>query len=420
MAMSKSEAVVTSGSESVLKPGSLSVKRFLNYLKGDRVIWIITLLMLAFSLVTVFSFVPVLVKVEGGTPFKYLFKHFIYILISFAAMFWIHRQDSKYFSQVSKFALILGIGLLLLTLLLPNEVNNAKRWIRVPFIGLTFQASDFAKLALVVYLSKQLVKRKDQFKDWKEGFVPIVLPIVIVCGLIVKDNFSTAGIVFMLAIGLLFLGRFPFSRIMAIFAMAIGGLFLIVLIHKAVPDLNLLPRYTTWENRILNRMDTESNVVDNAQAVNAQLAIYNGKIFGQGVGDGKLKEYLPEAYADFYYSSFVEEFGSLSAIVLTMAYLILLFRIFRIGLKAENLFETYFCIGIGMLLITQASVNMLVCTGVFPVTGQNMPLLAMGGSAMIMTCMAIGMVQSIAAKQEKGTPKTKEESGDNELINEDE
>lgn len=418
--MSNSEAVVTSGSEAVLKPGSLSVKRFLNYLKGDRVIWIITLLMLAFSLVTVFSFVPVLVKVEGGTPFKYLFKHFIYILISFAAMFWIHRQDPKYFSQVSKFALILGVGLLLLTLLLPNEVNNAKRWIRVPFIGLTFQASDFAKLALIVYLARQLVKRKDQFKDWREGFVPIVLPIVVVCGLIVKDNFSTAGIVFMLAIGLLFLGRFPFSRIMAIFGMAIGGLFLIVLIHKAVPDLNLLPRYTTWENRILNRMDTESNVVDNAQAVNAQLAIYNGKIFGQGVGDGKLKEYLPEAYADFYYSSFVEEFGSLSAIVLTMAYLILLFRIFRIGLKAENLFETYFCIGIGMLLITQASVNMLVCTGVFPVTGQNMPLLAMGGSAMIMTCMAIGMVQSIATKQEKGTKKTKEESGDNQLINEDE
>lgn len=418
--MSNSETVVTSGSETMLKPGSLSVKRFLNYLKGDRVIWIITLLMLAFSLVTVFSFVPVLVKVEGGTPFKYLFKHFIYILISFAAMFWVHRQDPKYFSQVSKFALILGIGLLLLTLLLPNEVNNAKRWIRVPFIGLTFQASDFAKLALIIYLSRQLVKRKDQFKDWKEGFVPIVLPIVLVCGLIVKDNFSTAGIVFMLAIGLLFLGRFPFSRILAIFGMAIGGLFLIVLLHKAVPDLNLLPRYTTWENRILNRMDTESNVVDNAQAVNAQLAIYNGKIFGQGVGDGKLKEYLPEAYADFYYSSFVEEFGSLSAIVLTMAYLILLFRIFRIGLKAENLFETYFCIGIGMLLITQASVNMLVCTGVFPVTGQNMPLLAMGGSAMIMTCMAIGMVQSIAAKQEKGTKKTEEESGDNQLINEDE
>jgi cell division protein FtsW len=357
------------------------------------------------------------VKVEGGTPFKYLFKHFIYVLMSFAAMFWMHKQDPKYFSQISKFAFILGIGLLLLTLILPNEVNNAKRWIRVPFIGLTFQASDFAKLALILYLSRQLVKRKDKFLDWKEGFFPIVVPIVVVCGLIVKDNFSTAGIVFMLSIALLFLGRFPFSRIMAIFGLAIGGLFLIVLVHKALPDLNILPRYTTWENRIMNRMDTESNVVDNAQAVNAQLAIYNGKLFGQGVGDGKLKEYLPEAYADFYYSSFVEEFGSISAVILSLMYLILLFRIIRIGLKAENLFDTYFSIGIGMLLMTQASVNMLVCTGIFPVTGQNMPLLAMGGSAMIMTCVSIGMIQSIAVKQEKKTEKTVTENTDNELIN---
>lgn len=394
------------------------MKEYLKYLKGDRVIWIITLLMLAFSLVTVFSFVPVLVKVEGGTPFKYLFKHFIYVLMSFAAMFWIHKQDPKYFSQISKFIFILGVALLLLTLILPNEVNNAKRWIRVPFIGLTFQASDFAKIGLIMYLSRQLVKRKDKFLDYKEGFVPIVLPIVAVCGLVVKDNFSTAAIIFMLSLVILFVGKFPWSRIFAIFGLAIGGLFLIVTTHKLLPELNILPRYTTWENRILNRIDTESNVVENAQAVNAQLAIYNGKILGQGVGDGKLKEYLPEAYADFYFSSFVEEFGSLSAILLAMAYLILLFRIIRIGLKSDQLFETYLCIGIGILLLTQASVNMLVCTGIFPVTGQNMPLLAMGGSAMIMTCMSIGMIQSIAAKQEKAEKKAIADNLDNEIINE--
>lgn len=394
------------------------MKEYLKYLKGDRVIWIITLLMLAFSLVTVFSFVPVLVKVEGGTPFKYLFKHFIYVLMSFAAMFWIHKQDPKYFSQISKFVFILGICLLVLTLILPNEVNNAKRWIRVPFIGLTFQASDFAKIGLIMYLSRQLVKRKDKFLDYKEGFVPIVLPIVAVCGLVVKDNFSTAAIIFMLSLVILFVGKFPWSRIFAIFGLAIGGLFLIVTTHKLLPELNILPRYTTWENRILNRIDTESNVVENAQAVNAQLAIYNGKILGQGVGDGKLKEYLPEAYADFYFSSFVEEFGSLSAILLAMAYLILLFRIIRIGLKSDQLFETYLCIGIGILLLTQASVNMLVCTGIFPVTGQNMPLLAMGGSAMIMTCMSIGMIQSIAAKQEKAEKKAIADNLDNEIINE--
>lgn len=395
-------------SEKVMLP-NFSIKGLLNYLKGDKVIWIITILMLAFSLVTVFSFVPILVKVEGGSPFRYLFKHFTYILLSFVAMFWVHQKDPKYFSQISKFTLIVGVGLLVLTLLMPNEVNNAKRWIRVPFIGLTFQASDFAKVALIMYLSRQLVKKKDIFKNWKEGFVPIVLPIFIVCGLIFKDNFSTSGIIFVLSLTLLFVGRFPFSRIIAAIGIIVGLFAIVVLVHKALPDVNILPRYSTWENRILNRMDTENNVAENAQAVNAQLAIYNGGFLGQGVGDGKLKVYLPEAYADFYYSSFVEEFGFISAIILVFLYLILLYRIFKIGINAKTLFETYFCLGIGMLLLTQASVNMLVCTGIFPVTGQNMPLLAMGGSAMIVTCVSIGMIQSIAAKQSKAASSSKNE-----------
>ncbi|MCO5258762.1 MAG: FtsW/RodA/SpoVE family cell cycle protein [Crocinitomicaceae bacterium] len=394
--------------DEVITPSTIfSTRRLLNLLEGDRVIWIITLILLAFSLLTVFSFVPILVKVEGGTPFRYLFKHFIYILISLVVMFWVHKRDPKYFSQISKFVFIVGIGLLFLTLLMPGEVNNAKRWIKVPFIGLTFQASDFAKVALLMYLSRLLVKKKDVFMNWKEGFVPIVLPIFLVCALIFKDNFSTAAIVFMLSIILLFVGKFPFSRIFSIFGVVFGAVFLVVIIHKALPELNILPRYTTWENRILNKVDTEKNVAENAQVVNAQLAIYNGGIFGQGVGDGKLKEYLPEAYADFYYSSFVEEFGFLSAIGLAFIYMVLLFRILSIGLKAETLFETYLCVGIGILFLTQASVNMLVCTGVFPVTGQNMPLLAMGGSAMIVTCISLGMIQSIAAKQSKNKATSK-------------
>ena len=139
--------------------------------------------------------------------------------------------------------------------------------------------------------------------------------------------------------------------------------------------------------------------MSNSQSLNAELAIHNGSILGQGVGDGKLKEDIPEAYADFYYASFVEEFGLVSAVFLILLYMILLYRIIRIALRSEKLFETYVCLGIGILILTQASINMLVCTGVFPVTGQNMPLLAMGGSALIMTCVAIGVVQSIAKTQ---------------------
>jgi cell division protein FtsW len=364
------------------------MKHYLTYLKGDGVIWIITLLMLSFSLVSVYSFVPILVKIEGGTPFKYLFKHFVYVVIGFGLMYWIHKRDPKYIEQLSKFGYVIGIGLLLFTLFFGTKVNDAGRWIKIPFIGLTFQSSDFAKLALMIYLARLLSKKQAQLNDWKEGFRPLMIPILIVCGLILKDNFSTSFLLFGISILLLFIGKVPVSKIL----ISIGAIILLgamaVALHKAVPELNIFPRMQTWENRIFNKLENDTDVKSNAQALNARYAIHKGKIFGQGVGDGELKEYIPEAYADFYYSSFVEEFGLISAVFLILLYLILLYRIIRIGLTSDRLFETFSCIGIGILLITQAAVNMLVCTGISPVTGQNMPLLAMGGSALIVQSIA--------------------------------
>lgn len=372
------------------------MREYLKYLKGDGVIWIISLIMLGFSLVSVYSFVPILVKIEGGTPFKYLFKHFMYVIIGLGVMYWIHKRDPKYISQLSKFGYFVGIALLLFTLFFGTKVNDAGRWIKIPFIGLTFQSSDFAKLALIIYLSRILSKKQEQLDSWKEGFRPLIFPVLIVCGLILKDNFSTSFLLFAISLTLLFIGKVPLSKIFLTLAGIVMVGILAVGLHKAVPELNLFPRMETWENRIFNKLDNDNDVKSNAQAMNARYAIHNGQIFGQGVGDGELKEYIPEAYADFYYSSFVEEFGLVSAVFLILLYVILLYRIIRIGLSSDRLFETFACIGIGILLLTQASVNMLVCTGVFPVTGQNMPLLAMGGSALIMTCVAIGIVQSIA------------------------
>ena len=380
------------------------MRAYLKYLKGDPVIWMISILMLSFSLVTVYSFVPILVKIEGGAPFYYLFKHLMYVFIGFFSMYVIHRIYSKYVYQISKFAYYLAIGLLIFTMFFGVNVNGADRWIRIPFIGLTFQSSDFAKLALILYLSRLLVKKENKLDNWKEGFWPLLLPIIVICGLIFKDNLSTAVMLFVLSFILLFIGKMPWLKLSSIIA---GGLVLVLLaitIHKAFPDLNLLPRYDTWEKRI-DRKTTpnQSSISENAQSNNAELAIFNGSIIGQGVGDGRLKEYLPEAYADFYYASFVEEFGSLSAFVLIFLYLVLLLRIIKIALKTDSLFESYACLGIGIHLLSQATINMLVCTGFLPVTGQNMPFLAMGGSALIMACISIGIVQSIAHKSMKGS-----------------
>ena len=371
------------------------MREYLKYLKGDSVIWIIAILMLAFSLVTVYSFVPILIKIEGGSPFKYLYKHFIYVVLAFFSMYWMHMRNPKYFFKLAKFLYYLAIGLLLYTMFFGLKVNDAGRWIRVPFINLTFQSSDFAKLALILYLSRLLEVKKNKLDDWKEGVFPVFLPVFVICGLIVKDNFSTAAMLFAICIVLMYIGKVPIKKI----ALILMGIFLVgfftILIHKAFPSANLLPRYQTWENRFINH-EAPQDALSNLQVSNSYLAITNGSLFGQGVGGGKLKEFIPEAYADFYYASFVEELGSIGAFFLVLLYLILLFRVFKIGLNSDKLFETYICVGIGMLICSQVSVNMLVCTGFFPVTGQNMPLLAMGGSALIMACVSIGITQSVA------------------------
>ena len=182
------------------------MREYLKYLKGDPVIWIITILMMSFSLVTVYSFVPILVKIDGGSPFQYLLKHLIYVVIGFACMFAIHRVKSKYISQLAKFSYYLAILLLLFTLFFGTEVNGAGRWIRIPFVKLTFQSSDFAKLALIIYVSRILVKKKDKLTSWKEGILPLMVPIGVICTLIVKDNFSTAAMLFLLCMALLYIG----------------------------------------------------------------------------------------------------------------------------------------------------------------------------------------------------------------------
>lgn len=379
------------------------IKNFINRLKGDRVIWIITLVFVVFSLLSVYSFVPILVKIEGGTPFKYLTKHALYVAISISAMLFVLRFQPIFFNRISGFLFWLSVGLLIYTFFFGQKVNGAGRWISIPIVSLTFQASDLAKLALILYLGKLLEKKQSLLNSWKEGFIPVLVPIVITCGLIVKDNFSTSALVFMISVILLFVGNVPFGKLFTLFAGIVLMAAFAVLLHKSFPSLNLLPRYETWENRLFNRysdqaVNDENYVINNAQAKNAELGIYNGGIFGQGPGDGKVKEFIPEAYADFYYASFVEEFGLIGAVFLILFYLILFLRMIRISIKAEKMFEKITVLGIGVTMMSQALINMLVCTGVFPVTGQNMPLLAMGGSAMIMTCVGIGIVQCVAAK----------------------
>ncbi|MFA5575243.1 MAG: FtsW/RodA/SpoVE family cell cycle protein [Brumimicrobium sp.] len=376
------------------------MEKIFKYLKGDRTIWVITLLLLGFSIVTVYSFVPILIRTQGGSPFSYLMKHAFYVFLGFGAMIWIHRVNPDNVQKLSKFLFFVALALLIFTFFFGVRVNDASRWIRIPYIGLTFQSSDFAKFALVIFVSRRLVTRSNDFYSWKNGFWVFAIPILLIAGLIAKDNFSTAALIFLITAILMFIANYPISRILSIIGIGLGAFGLLILVHVAAPSANILPRFDTWVNRFTRAYAEPSASVENMQAINAKLAIYNGGYTGVGVGQGELKLYTPEAYADFYYSSFVEEFGLISAVILVLLYLILFYRILKIGLRAKSHFETYAAIGIALIFISQALVNMFVSTGVMPVTGQIMPFLAMGGSAMIMSCLGLGFVQSIARKTE--------------------
>jgi cell division protein FtsW len=369
------------------------VKTFFTYLKGDRVIWMITILLGLLSLVSVYSFTNILtLQHKNVSTEDYLFKHVVMLVTGIILMYYAHNLKFTYYSKLSKFAIWIAAILLLLTMFLGVSINSAGRWIVIPFINLNFQTSDFAKIALIIYVARMLAINQPFIHDFKKGVLPILIPVVIICGLILPENFSTAAMVFMLCFIMMFFGRVSIKHLALIVAGAVGLFLLLVLLSKGFPEL--LPRLDTWSNRFFNW--NESNPAEAWQINNATGAIYNGSFFGVGPGNGTLKTILPQAYADFIYASFIEEFGLVGGASLVMLYLILFYRTIRIASKSEKVFGTFMVVGLGLHLLVQAFINMAVCTKLVPVTGQNMPLLSMGGTSTWFTCLSIGIILSVS------------------------
>jgi cell division protein FtsW len=346
-----------------------------------------------------------------------MFKHISFLGLGIFVMYYIHKINPKYFMKLSKFGFYLAISLLVFTFFFGVRVNDAGRWLKIPFLPFTFQTSDLAKVALILYLSKILAIKKEKIKDFKEGFWPAIGPVLLVCGLIVRDNFSTAAMLFTICAALLFLAGARIKHLLIIVGGIVVLLTMLISIQFAAPDSNVFPRAKTWANRISAQGETQT-AKENPQVVNSRKAIASAPLFGKGPGNGELKHYIAEAYADFYFASFIEEFGPIMAMMIIMIYLIMFFRKIKISMRADKLSETYLVLGLGMVFMFQAIVNMGVCTGIFPVTGQNMPLLGMGGSSMVMTCVALGMILSISRKYTKeldDTNDNKLKSDDNEL-----
>ena len=390
--------------------------KILQNISGDRTIWAIIAVLAIFSFLPVYSASTNLVGVVGkGTTIGYLLKHAMLLLLGFVIIYATHKIPYRYFSGLSVLLIPLVLVLLVYTLFQGKTIGgaNASRWINIPFVGIGFQTSTLASVVVMMYLARYLAKNKKKKIFFKESVWKLWIPIGLVLLLILPANFSTTAIIFVMVLLVAFLGGYPFKFIAAILGAGILVFTLFILTAQAFPDTFKSTRINTWISRIENF--SNPNEETNYQAEKAKLAIATGEIQGKGPGKSVQKNFLPQSSSDFIYAIIVEEFGLIGGFLLMILYLGLLFRIVIVATKTETIFGMLLVLGVGIPIIFQALINMAVAVGLFPVTGQPLPLISTGGTSIWMTCFAVGIVLSVSAAREKNIKTDKKKNDDNPL-----
>ncbi len=409
---------------------------------GDRYIWGIVVLLALTSLLVVYSATGSLAyKMNNGNTEIYLFKQLACILLGLMLIYFLHRINYTIFSRISLIIYLISIPLLIYTLFFGAEINDGSRWIKLPIINITFQTSDFAKLALFMYLCRQLSRKQNVIKDFKKGFLPLIIPIALTCVLIMPANLSNALLTGVTALLLLFIGRVSVKHILLAIGVALIPVLILVMIAKAtytpksetaVVDKTSIAhsvqsygRVGTWVSRVQDFMYGGDEDGD-YQVNQAKIAIANGSIFfGLGPGNSLQRNYLPQAYNDFIFSIIVEEYGLLGAAFIIFLYVIFLYRCIRIFRRCPFAFGALLALALSFTLVIQALANMAVNVNLVPVTGVTLPLVSMGGSSFIFTCASIGIVLSVARNVEilegkKSLAEMKANEENDEIENDDE
>ena len=364
-------------------------------LKGDKVVWYVVLAL------SIFSFLPVFSASSnfGSTLiFSNLFKHVAIIIIGILIMYATHLVDYKYFKGLSKIILPFVILLLAFTAFQGNEIEgaNANRWLNIPFVGVSFQPSSLASIFLLIYVSTYLSKNLETKIDFKSSFTPLWIPIIVVLMLILPSNFSTAFMIFLMVLTIIFVGQYPLKYIFSIVFLIIACASIFVILAQKYPDI-FPNRVDTWVNRFENYGNLDDDA-SNYQISRAKAAIANGSLFGVGAGKSSMKYILPQSTSDFIFSIIAEEYGFIVASLILFLYLILLFRIIIISYKSNSGFGKLVALSVGLPIILQALINMGVAVQLFPVTGQPLPLISMGGTSIWTTFLALGILLSVSNK----------------------
>ncbi len=362
------------------------------YIKGDRTIWMVVIFLYIVSILAVYSSTGTLAyRFRAGNTEYYLIKHVVIAAFGLGLMYLAHNVRYTYYSRISQLALFVAIPLLVFTLVRGTSIHEAQRWITLPIVNLSFQSSDFAKLALIMYLARVLTRKQEVIKDLHHSFIPMVLPVILVCALILPANFSTAVILFISCIVLMFIGRVSIRYILALTGIAIAGAAIFIAILTVLPESG---RVSTWQSRVNTYLDKENS--DTYQADQAKIAIAGGGVIGKLPGNSTQRNFLPQAYSDFIYAIIVEEYGLVGGFLILLFYLILLYRGVRIAHKSPGTYGALLAVGLSFSLVFQAIINMAVAVNLLPVTGQPLPLVSMGGTSLWFTSLAIGIILSVS------------------------
>ena len=388
---------------------------------GDKYIWSIVVLLAITSLLVVYSATSSLAyKYYDGNNTMYLFKQFAFIVVGIMVIYFMHRVNYTIYSRVSLWLYLISIPLLIYTLFFGVEVNDASRWIKLPVLNLTIQTSDLARLALFMYISRQLSRKQNDIKDFKKGFLPLIIPTAIVCVLILPANLSTALLTGLTSLLLMFIGRVSTKHILLVLGIAAIPVLLIVAVavstyngntddnttskHSVASTLNSMGRFGTWVQRTQDFIYARDEDIP-YQVQQQNIAIANGGIlFGLGPGNSKQKNYLPQAYNDSIYPIIIEEYGLIGGLFIIFLYLVFLFRCIRLFRKCPFEFGAFLALGLSFTLVIQAVANMAVGVNLIPVTGVTLPLVSMGGSSFLFTCASIGIILSVARNIENAPP----------------
>lgn len=386
--------------------------------KGDRVIWALVILLALVSLLAVYSATGSLAyKNYRGNTEIYLFKQIAFILAGIMVIYFAHLVNYTFYSRVAKIAFLISLPLLFYTLFFGVKMNEGSRWIRLPLINMTMQTSDFARLALFMYLARLISKKQDVIKDFKKGFLPIMAPVAITCLFIAPANLSTALLLGSSCLLLMFIGRISTRHILLTIGIAlIPILFLFsaaiirhgkaknedVVVAQAKPSSSLFGRIDTWIGRMESFIYGSTEADEGAYQVSqAKIAISKGGVFGVGPGNSTTRDYLPQAYNDFIYAIIIEEYGLMGGAFIMFIYLVFLYRCIRIYKRCPFAFGAFLALGLSFSLAIQAVANMAVTVNLFPVTGVTLPLVSMGGTSFIFTCLAIGIILSVSRNVEQ-------------------